>query len=153
MQSSTHRILKDRKFLIISAHASKEAAIFIIEEGKHTLQYPGGLFTLTEQSAVSVHADEGPHTAMIDVREIEYPMLLRKWKTGDYFYPLGMKKKKKLSRFFIDNKLSVLQKEQVWVLESNKRIVWLVGLRIDDRFKILPSTTTALKLRLSPFAR
>ena len=74
-------------------------------------------------------------------------MTIRKWKAGDHFYPLGMKQKKKLSDYFIDNKYSRFDKENIFILESAGKIVWIIGERIDDRFKITRSTKKGLLIK------
>lgn len=81
-----------------------------------------------------------------DANKLEYPLLLRKWHNGDWMIPLGMKGKKKISDILIDEKLSLQQKEGVFVLLSNNKIVWLLGLKVDERFKLTSETTAVLSL-------
>jgi tRNA(Ile)-lysidine synthase len=146
--STTHRILRNRAWLIISPLPKIEETILIIEETTTQQSFSGGLLQFKFLAANNAAIEANAAIALLDKSEIHYPLLLRKWKEGDYFYPLGMRKKKKLARFFIDNKLSQLQKEKVWVLESNKRIAWVIGYRIDDRFKVTPSTKEVLRIEI-----
>ncbi len=147
VQSPTHRIIRNRKWLIISSNKSADAANILIEENNDTIIYEGGVLQLKHLAELST-VNHQLSTAQLDAASIQFPLLLRKWKQGDYFYPLGMQKKKKLSRFFIDQKISIADKEKIWVIESNKKILWVIGMRIDDRFKITPSTKNILQLNL-----
>ena len=106
--------------------------------------FPAGKIGIEIAEVKNINADN--NIGMVDLSLIKFPLLLRKWKQGDYFYPLGMSKKKKLSRFFIDQKLSMNEKENTWVIEMNKKIIWVVGKRIDDRFKITDQTKEIMKL-------
>lgn len=146
VSSATHRIIRNRNWLIIAPIQSTEAQNILIEKGEKKVLFPGG--ELNIEVTVNCQSSTVDRIATLDATGIKFPLLLRKWKQGDYFYPLGMKKKKKLSRFLIDQKVSINDKEKVWVIESNKKILWVIGYRIDDRFKIIPSTKQVLKLSL-----
>ena len=82
---------------------------------------------------------------MILIRS-RFPLIIRGWKTGDFFYPLGMKQKKKLSDYFIDRKYSLVKKENTLILESEGKIVWIIGERLDERFKVTESTSRILMI-------
>ena len=145
INSNSHRVLRNRNWLIISKLGSKEISNFIIESSDESIIFFDQKLNINQINKPS-KIDSNPAVALLDATDITFPLLLRKWKKGDYFYPLGMKKKKKLSRFFIDQKLSLLQKENTWVIEMNKKIIWVVGHRIDDRFKLTEQTTTIYKI-------
>ncbi len=85
----------------------------------------------------------------VDAEKLVFPLILRRWKEGDSFYPIGMKgNSKKVSKFFKDEKLSLIAKENTWILCSENQIVWVVGLRQDERFKIENTTKQILKIAL-----
>jgi tRNA(Ile)-lysidine synthase len=146
IESPTHRIFKNRKWLIIAPLLASEAENILIEESDKSINFESGMLSI--ERPLTFNLQPSNIVAQLDAAEIKFPLLLRKWKQGDYFYPLGMQKKKKLSRFFIDQKLSLTQKENVWVIESNKKILWVVGMRIDDRFKITSSTKNILQFTI-----
>jgi tRNA(Ile)-lysidine synthase len=152
IQSASHRILKNRNWLIIAPNENKEAETIFIEQNDRQVEFQQGKIAIELLSTSTSASNLTPQTsnliAQLNASEINFPLLLRKWKPGDYFYPLGMQKKKKLSRFFIDQKLSLTQKERTWVIEMDKKIIWVVGLRIDDRFKITNNTKNILQISL-----
>ncbi len=150
VQSSSHRILHNRNWLIISPLQTLSAQNILIENEKSDILFEQGKLSFQIQSKEQFKLFKDDTIAQLDADKIKFPLLLRKWKAGDYFYPLGMLKKKKLSRFFIDKKLSLLQKENIWIVEMDKKIIWVAGLRIDDRFKITPNTQKILSITLSP---
>ena len=141
-----YRIIKHRHWFIISPVHSAVSGNIIIEKTDNSVVFAEGLLKL--EWLKQPPATFKKETDLLDAGEIEFPLLLRKWKQGDYFYPLGMKKKKKLSRFFIDQKLSKPQKEKAWVIESNKKIICVAGMRIDERFKVTEKTKAVLSLTL-----
>jgi tRNA(Ile)-lysidine synthase len=145
VSSPTHQIIKNRRWLIIAPLADLSISHFIIDRTDSPFLYPEGRLQFNQRGFMEPESvSDSANKASLDAEKIQFPLILRKWKTGDYFYPLGMKKKKKLARFFIDQKLSKSAKENVWVLLMDSQVVWVVGHRIDDRFSIRESTKNIL---------
>ncbi len=151
---ATHRILRNRKWLLMSPILDSVEAdkIYMLDKDSGIQAFAGGVLSWKAAIFNGAFASDVQST-LVNAAELSYPVLLRKWKTGDYFYPLGMRKKKKLSRFFNDLKLTPQQRSNVWVLESNMRIVWVAGMRLDDRFKVAPETKDVVKFSLSPYGQ
>lgn len=147
LQSSTHRILKNRAWLLIDPLHEISSRVYLIEKDQTSISFGEAKILLSNKENSTSPSSES-NEAWLDASALSFPLLLRPWKSGDYFYPLGMKKKKKISKFLIDQKLSKSDKERQYVIESAKKIVWVVGRRIDDRFKIAPRTKHVLRLKL-----
>lgn len=148
--SATHRIIRNRNWMIIAPNQTEEASHILVEKELREIRFPNGILNIIHHSPFTIHhsplTTQGTNeTATLDASSIRFPLLLRKWKTGDYFYPLGMQKKKKLSKFLIDLKLSKTDKEKAWVLESDQKILWVIGYRIDNRFRITDNTQHAIQ--------
>ena len=130
--SNHYQLIVDREEIIISLLENNEADIEILET-ETKIQIPVSM-KFTESSDFSV--DTNLNIAKLDFDKLTFPLRLRKWKKGDKFKPLGMRNFKKLSDFFIDEKYSLLDKQKQWILCSENDIIWIVGNRIDDRYKI-----------------
>jgi tRNA(Ile)-lysidine synthase len=135
INSKAYRVLRNRNWLLIEPINLAEQTIKLVEELDTDLILGDAILSFRKVSA-NTKIDTNPSHAFINLKDIKFPLLVRLWKAGDYFYPLGMKKKKKISRFMTDLKLSLTEKENQWVIESDKKIIWVIGRRIDDRFKI-----------------
>lgn len=148
--TGTHRIIKNRKELIVSPVKQDEEVYYEIRNITGFKKIPEIISAQNINININYAIPSDPSTACLDAQKIIFPLIIRKWRTGDYFYPLGMKKKKKLSDYFVDKKYSILQKEKTLVLESSGEIAWIVGGRIDDRFKITGTTKKVLILTAHP---
>lgn len=141
------RLIKDRNSFILDAMPEK------IEQSESVF-----IDKVTQEITLPIHLKisiEAPHQIKksnrflyADADKLSFPLELRKWQPGDWFIPFGMKGKKKLSDFFTDRKLNLKEKENAWVLLSGKNIVWVVGRRPDNRFRVTEHTKSVLKIEL-----
>ena len=134
--SSTHQLVVDRENIFISL-LNKENEVFEITEKTISLVYPLEINFKVIADKTIIYDN---NIAQLDVEKLKFPLTLRKWKEGDKFMPLGMKKFKKLSDFFIDSKFSIIDKQEQWLLCSGVDIVWVLGCRIDERYKLESNT-------------
>lgn len=145
--SHTHKALIDRNSIIVEPNQKKELKKeFHFETLDELKRSP---VKLEFEKTGNKNIIPGSDIAQIDFDKLNFPIQIRKWKQGDKFKPLGMSGYKKLSDFLIQEKLTVFEKENVWLLCNNDEVVWVIGKRMDDRYKITEKTKTVLKLQMT----
>lgn len=145
--SPTHQLLKDRDYLIIREKETKTESKYNLEEGLPLLSYPLQL-RIETLLTTDLTIEKSKNIIYLDKDKLIFPLQLRHWQQGDWFIPFGMCGKKKISDFFSDNKYSLFDKENAWLLCSGKNIVWIVGKRADNRYRITEETSVVLKISL-----
>jgi tRNA(Ile)-lysidine synthase len=147
--SKTHRLLKDRQYIFIDKIKDESKNdFFLINQEQGSLIYPLRMQMEVMRDLKFVNISKSKNIAMLDFDLLKFPLVLRKWRQGDCFVPFGMKKEKKLSDYFTANKYSLIDKENQWILCSEEKIIWIVGERIDDRFRISNTTKNILKIEV-----
>ena len=142
--SKQYVLHKDRNYLVLTTKEQVvDPHVYCIDAKQQSCTTPIKLnFTKVTQVG-----ELEPHSLYVDAAKLRYPLKVRAWRLDDVFHPFGMKGKKKLTKFFKDEKLSLLSKNSVWVLESGDEIVWVIGLRPDDRYKVTSATNKVLKIQ------
>ena len=143
--SNTHVLLKDRNKLILSERkAASNNEVYFIDSIESKVNIPLKLSFCKVLNISEINSN----CIFVDEDKIKFPLTIRKWQEGDAFYPLGMTGKKKLSKYFKDEKYSLLDKENQWLLCSADQIVWVIGKRADNRFKTLKTTQNSIKIEV-----
>lgn len=148
--SNTHRLIKHREHLILTElklEPPKSVEISEADAQNGSLETP--LCTLIFERVEGIE-NTSKNSIYIDSDKLVFPLKLRLWKEGDVFQPLGMNGKKKISKYMKDEKLSLVEKENTWLLTSGDKVVWVIGKRADDRFKIVESTGHILRITIKP---
>lgn len=146
--SPAYQLTKDREHLLLSRKEKKEEQIYLLEENSRwetpiELSYSKTVITTT------FRIEKDRHIACFDYNKLSFPLILRTWQPGDWFIPFGMTGRKKLSDYFSDHKFSRPDKERTWILCSGKDIIWIVGERTDNRFRITDTTDCVLTVKIS----
>ena len=144
VESQSHQIIKNRNFLIITEKNATESEMILIEENETKIEIQDFELKLKSITKDQFEINKELKYCAVDSTLLEFPLILRKWKQGDYLYPFGMTKKKKVSKVLIDAKIPLHEKEKIWVLESNKKIVWIIGVKSDNRFRVTDKTENVL---------
>ncbi|MGH2667221.1 tRNA lysidine(34) synthetase TilS [Flavobacterium sp.] len=142
--SKNYRLLKDRNFLILEEIKEVATPVYFINSIESDVKIPLNLI-ICKADDISTSKNT---IIFVDEDAIQFPLVIRKWQEGDYFYPSGMNGKKKLSKYFKDEKMSLIDKENTWLLCSDDQIVWVIGKRSDQRFIATKTTTNIIQLEL-----
>jgi len=141
--SNTHVLLKNRETMLLFAKQNATSdEVFWVQKGQDEVKIPLKL-DFCKTTDIS---HQSSNVIFVDEEKLQFPLTIRRWQEGDIFQPFGMTGKKKLSKFFKDEKFSLLDKTNVWLLCSENIIVWIVGKRQDERFKVTSATTKILKI-------
>ncbi len=147
--SRDYHLVIDRDFLIIEPLREKKPVEVRVDKETEELSFPGFRLRFSEKKADEVKLPAGENVFVFDMDKIHFPLTIRSWRFGDWFIPLGMKGKKKLSDFFVDQKISRVEKDSILVMQdATGKIMWVVGYRIDDRFKITGKTTKVFQIEI-----
>ena len=141
IRSKTHRLIKDHDHLLLVELQAIEIDSYHIVEGQTEIKHPFSM----RIAGVNMIDEKGKNILYVAKEALKYPLSVRKWQKGDYFYPFGMTGKKKLSKYFKDEKMSLIAKEKQWLLCSDHAIVWVIGQRADQRFAVSADTEQILK--------
>lgn len=152
--SPTHVCLKDRNKLVISPVKDYTDEIIEVTREQKEVLTSTGTFLFTYHTDFMLENLSGDSLdAFIDLSKIVFPLVLRHVNDGDYFYPIGMSGKKKISDYLTDRKIPLTEKGDVWLLCSNEKIIWVVGMRPDERFKVKNSSRQVLGIKFIPYFR
>ena len=146
--SKTHRLVKDRSELILTYVKGNDYSRFYIDTNTLFINSPLNLSLKRIERDEFYEISNQPNVIDLDFDMLNFPLIIKKWEQGEYFQPLGLKGLKKISDFFIDEKLSIPQKENQWILYSGNDVVWIIGLRIDDRFKVMHESKNILRINI-----
>lgn len=147
--SSTHTLIKDREFLLLYPNKTEDNLVYSIDSESRDMEYPVRLTFRVEEITTGFRINKNRNTAYFDLEKLTFPLTLRRWNEGDWFIPFGMEGRKKLSDYFSDRKFSIADKKNCWLLCSDKEIIWIVGERTDNRFRIDNSTRKAYVIKFS----
>ncbi len=141
VHSKTHRLVKNRNHLLLDILPTGANKSILINVHDVMVQHPIQL-TIEKVAAIG---ETGLNILYADKSSLKFPLTIRQWIEGDYFYPFGMAGKKKVSKYFKDEKLDIISKDKQWLLCSDEEIVWIIGKRSDNRFSVKDSTKEIMK--------
>ena len=146
--SKTHRLLKNRGYLILTKKVGLQEISKLINSSKEEIKISAGTIIFSKADKID---KKNPYSIFLDSKKLKFPLKVRNVVSGDYFYPFGMDGKKKVSKYLKDQKISKYDKEKTLILETSKNeIVWLIGMRLDHRFSVTDKTKEILKIELIP---